>query len=256
MQDNPEIDYKKIGKEKFCKFCNTLKELLVEEKIKFDLIIAVGNTGRAVGKFTELVFEYLKITPPPKLEIPYYRFLPGYEENESKLFDNSYFIPTIVETLKLIKPAESVLFVDDEIGRGLTATGCLNLVNEALKKLGRAEVKKFYIVAEDCGFHPNPKYTQMIFRPFDKYSGQNNAIFFISPIALQAPIIKFLGEDEEFAFHKRTSLLLGLPIKDFNYGKPIYDTKFNELLNEKIPGFKKLQNEYIDFIKLSIKECL
>ncbi|OGD62543.1 hypothetical protein A2160_05860 [Candidatus Beckwithbacteria bacterium RBG_13_42_9] len=253
-----QINQGKLGKQRFCKFCSAIKKLIGNDRLHFDLIIAAGNSGQSLAKFTELIYKKLEQIPPPKLQIPFFRYLPGFRDKPDKVFNSKVFLPRIFDQLKnLNKEVVNVLFVDDEIGLGLTATNILNLLNQALKELGKPKIENYYIVAEDQGFKVPKKYPEIKFIPYDFESeGYNNTIFLFNPWELEKPIIDVLGNDDKFAFHLRTNLLLGLPIKDFNGGKPIYTDKFLKIAKEKIPDFQKLQENYLIFIEQTIKDCL
>ena len=136
-----EIDLGQLGRQRFFNFCNTIKNLILDDAVKVDLVVASGNSGLAVGKFTEMIYEELGLSFPKKLSIPFYRFLPGYHDDLSKIFNNGIFLSDVVKQLKNIDNMENVLFVDDEIGQGITAIGIFKLINQALEKLGRVKIK-------------------------------------------------------------------------------------------------------------------
>jgi len=252
-----EIDLGQLGKQRFFNFCNTIKNLISDEAVKVDLVVASGNSGLAVGKFTEMIYEELGLSFPKKLSIPFYRFLPGYHDDLSKIFNSEIFLPDVVKQLKNIDNLENVLFVDDEIGQGVTAIGIFKLINQALEKLGRIKIKNFYIVAEDQGFKPPKDLPQIKFIPYDKeLDGYNNVIFFVNPEELEAPIVKVMGDDDKFPFHQRTNILLNLPVKYFNKGNPVYTEKYLELAKQKILNLAELQNKYIKHLKDLIENCL
>lgn len=252
-----KIDMGAMGKRRFCRFCHVIKKLLIKRKLHFELIIAVGNSGISMGRFTELIYNYYHLEVPPRLNIPFYRFIPGFEENTDKLFDSRYYLDEIISKLKRIDTIENVLFVDDEIGKGITAIGLFKLINEALERLNKPRIKSYYIVAEDQGFKPPQCSPEIKFAPYDfEVEGHFNAIFYTTPLEYEKPIVAVLGDDNKFAFHKRTNLLFGLPVKDFNFGEPIYTDKFLKLVERKKPDFKNLQKKYQKYIVQLVETCL
>lgn len=253
-QDN----YKKLGKQRFCNFCRAIKKLIQEKNLDFDLLVAAGNSGQSLAKFTELIFQELNQEAPPKLLIPFFRYFPGYRDDPGKIFDSNIFLPEVIQQVKNInRGITNVLFVDDEIGLGLTATNIFSLLNQALSEIGKPKVKDYCIVAEDQGFRVPRESPEIKFVPYDfETDGYNNVIFFINPWQLERPIIDTLGEDDKFPFHCRTNILLGLPIKDFNYGRPIYTDRFQKIAEGQISNLRELQKKYLAFIRQSIKDCL
>jgi len=252
-----KINYGKIGKQKFSNFSHTIKRLSLDERLKFDLLIAAGNSGQSMAKFTTMIFNELGKPSPPILEVPFFRYLPGQRENPDGLFNNEIFLAGIKTQLKQIGgDIRKVLFVDDEIGKGLTAWGVLDLLNEGLSNAGKPQIKDYYIVAEDQGFKIPGRYKNVKFIPYDSETeGHNNAIFYFTPSKFDKPLKKIFDE-KELSFHSRTNLLLSLPVKEFNGGKPRYTTKFLKTAKRKIPDFQKLQEDYHDFIREAIKKNL
>ena len=256
--DEQKIDYGKLGRQRFYNFCHVIKKLIQDDKLHFDLLISAGNSGQSLAKFTEFIYQELNQEVPPKLQIPFFRYFPGHNDDPDNIFDSKIFLPEVTNQIKNIGgDIKNVLFVDDEIGLGITATSIFNLLNQALKQIGKPKIENYYIVAEDQGFKVPKECPEIKFIPYDfELDGYNNVIFFFNPWELEKPVIDVLGDDDKFPFHLRTNLLLGLPIKDFNDGKPIYTDKFLKIAKDKILDFQKLQDSYIVFIRQAIKDCL
>lgn len=242
-----EININELGLQRFSNFCKKIKELLVDRKINFDLIVASGNSGLAMGKYAAIIYKELGKEFPQQLSIPFYRFPPGHRDELDKKFDSSFFLPEVQKQIENIN-INSVLFVDDEIGLGITALSILNLLNEALRLQCKDPIRAYYIVAEDQGFKVPEDRKEIQFFPYDKETdGYNNVIFFVTPSELEKPIIEVFGDDDKFPFHQRCNLLLNLPIKDFNNGKPIWTNKYLETAKEKISSFSDLQKRYLEY---------
>lgn len=254
QQNNPG----ELGQQRFCKFCHTIKKLIAEDSVHFDLLIAAGNSGQSLARFTELIYQELKQGAPPKLQIPFFRYLPGYHDDPNKIFDSKIFLPEVISQINNTKgQIKNVLFIDDEIGLGITAMGIYNLLNQALKQTNKPNIENYCIVAEDQGFKVPKEHPEIKFIPYDfEIDGFNNAIFLINPLEFEKPSIDVFGDDNKFAFHQRTNILLGLPLKDFNGGNPIFTDRFLRIAKERIPNFTKLQEKYLAFIKQAIKDYI
>ncbi len=243
-----------LGMRKFINFCKTIKSLIKDQGLKFDLIVASGNSGLAMGRYAEMIFKELSVEYPPRLSIPFYRFLSGYRDDRNKKFDSSFFIPNVQKQIADISHTNDVLFVDDEIGLGITALSILDLLNQVLTGQGRPVLRSYYIVAENQGFNIPEEKKEIRFIPYDtETEGYNNVIFFMTPPELEKPIMQVFGDDESLPFHQRVNILLNLPIKDFNNGNPIYTNKYLEMANGKIPNFKELQEKYERYIENLIR---
>lgn len=253
-----DIDYDKLGTGRFANFCHAVRQLVQTEAVHIDLIVAAGNTGQSMARFTVLIYEALGLPVPPVMDAPFYRYYPGHQENPSWAFSGEVLKPHIIEQLqKLSGPVVNVLFVDDEIGSGTTAIGMLGLLNGAIHDLNLPRIEHYYIVAEDQGFRPPKALPEILFRPYDRETeGLNNVIFFANPYELEQPVAKALGDDPPFPFHLRTNILLGLPIKDFNNGQPIFTDAFLRQAQAKIPNLVELQAAYLQFLRDRIARAL
>ena len=162
-----------------------------------------------------------------------------------------------MKQLGKIPRVRTALFVDDEIGKGITALSLFRLLNDALQKQGKERIQTYCIIAENQGFLPPPQEPAIIFMPFDQeIEGYNNVIFYATPPSLEEPIIRVLGDDGSFAFHKRCNLLLGLPIKDYNNGKPVFTDRYLHTIQQHIVRFPDIQKEYRKFLSQSAALCL
>ena len=134
---------KKFGEQRFCNLCHIIKKLIQKDRLQFDILIAAGNSGLSVVRFTELIYQELGQNVPEKLLIPFFRYFPGHKDNPDKAFDIKIFFPEIVNQVRnLNKEIKNVLFVDDEIGLGITATSILTLINLALKEIGKPRLEE------------------------------------------------------------------------------------------------------------------
>jgi len=254
MEQSNHYDLGQLGRERLEGFCKTLKKLLVDEAVQFDVIVAAGNSGLAMSSFAFMVFDALHISRPMLLKVPFFRYLPRHNDDPQHLFLISTFEDEIRAQLDDIKlQSNNFLFVDDEIGQGITALGMYSLIKPGLAELNRVENFGYYIVAEDQGFKVPANLTDIHFHSFSKeIEGLNNIIFYMIPAEFEDPIIKALGDDEKFTFHWRANLLLDLPIKDYNNGNPVFSDKWLDKARNDIPEFTRLQMQFQKYIMKDI----
>lgn len=253
-----EINLGDLGRARFAEFCKIIKDLVYNQKIPFDLIIGVGNSGSALAKTTSMIYQMLQIPSPEILYIPMYRYMPGHEDDEAFKFDKQYYYPQINNFVKKYEPGlKNILLVDDEIGMGLGSLNVFSLFKQSCKENGKQDSFNFYIVAENQGFVPPAEYPQIEFVPFGhRVEGLFNVIFYVTPSELEEPIIDVFGDDDAFPFHWRTNLLLNLPNKEFNNGQPRFTDRYLIRANEQIPNFNVMQKRYKTFLVGLIQDSL
>lgn len=247
------------AKEHLSRYIAMIYHLIEEEKKRFDIIIAAGDSGIGMVGITGMIFTELNVEFPQVLSLPIYRFLPGSDEKASNRFDNSHLIPPLRKQLRGLGNIKRMLFVDDEIGDGNTVEIALELILEASKKEGiRFDRPICTIVAEDQGFDPGriKLEVKIDFQPYtSEIKGLNNVITYHIPYKFYSPIRK-LYSDKELESKALVNILLGLPLKDFNSGKPRFSYKYNNIIKEKISNFKQIQGEYRKFLKEEIEKSI
>ncbi len=246
-----DFDYLSVGEHNFKKFVQTIKKLFINEKKNFDLIIGTGNSGVVMAKFVEMILKELDIKIPPTLIIPILRFSDSNEENE---FDNGILLELVKWQLHDINKIENVLFVDDEIFRGISVKTAIQLIMEA-KSLNNLNVT---IVAEDQGFQLDKSIPNVgiKFYPFSKeIEGHNNAIFYMIPCDFDN-LIKSIFPENVLKWYNRMNVLMGLPIRIMRDGVPTYSYKYSQEAKEKMKDFKKLQDDFLIHVKHLIKQSL
>lgn len=128
-----------------------ITNLVRDNKISFDLLIGSGDTGIAMVKLTEMILSEINVPIPTKLVIPYYRFVEKHMGEGESFQGNSILLPEIKDQLKDIKNIQNILFVDDEIGKGRTIKGIVELIFQAKGELSQKRIN-LYIVAEDRSY--------------------------------------------------------------------------------------------------------
>lgn len=252
------LDLGQLGRDRLDNLCKVIKHLVIDKNIKFDYIIAAGNSGISMAQITLLIYDALKITRPNLIKIPFFRYYPGHNDDKAFLFPNIVYKEELKKQLVLDSVADlNILFVDDEIGQGITALGVLDLIKESLTELKYSKRLSYFIVAEDQGFQSPKDEALIYFYAIGKeVEGYNNLIFCMIPSDLEYPIVDKLGDDTKLPFHQRANLLLDLPIKYFNNGNPIFSNKLLEEAKMEIPEFEKYQKRFEEFLNTEIIKYL
>lgn len=241
-----------IGQERLVAFCESIKKLIINEALSCDCIIAAGNSGLFMANLTLMIYDVLKIARPPMLLMPFFRYLPGHRDDPAYLFKADAYqedVKTFLSCHDL--QGKNILFVDDEIGAGITALGIYGLLKNNVSDF------KYYIVAEDQGFIVPKDKTDIVFRPYAKeIAGYNNLIFCFMPAELEDPIVAILGDDAVFPFHHRANLLLNIPLKSFNNGRPIFTRKWHEQVAKALPDFESLQKQFREYLTTEVEKIL
>ncbi len=241
-----DFNYQKVGEDRLDKFVKTIQQLFA--KNNYDLVIGVGNTGLVMIRFTQLILNELKITMPPVLALPLLRFS---DDNEKELFNNDIFLKEAKKQLEGIEKIENILFVDDEIYRGISVKTAIRLVMKA-QNLDKLNIT---VVAEDHGFQWDNAISNVTFNffPFTKLiKGHNNVIFYLIPSEFNEPL-KRLFPENILKWYTRMNILLDLPVKMKTDGKAEFTYKCNEEAEEKIKNFEELQEKFLSHLQKLIQ---
>ncbi len=243
------------GRKRLINFCKRVKEVILNDEIYH--LVSGGNSGISLSEISLIIFDLLNKPKPNVLNVPFYRYYPNHRDDENFKFDYSYYAKEIDEYVKTVGQGGNYLFVDDEISQGNTALGIYKLIENSLKRNGLSPIEKYYIVAEDQGFKIPDGLKNIIFKPFSEgIEGYYNLIFTFLPSEFEKPIVDYFGDDDKLAFHKRANLLLNLPVKDFNNGKPIFSKKILIEGRKNIPNFEDLQKGFREYLQEEIKEAI
>lgn len=255
----------------FKKFIATLYYLLAEKKIKFDLIVGAGDSGILLAKITGMLYVKLNLETPLILNLPVVRYKYTYLKYQGQpleLFDNSVLIPLAKEKLKDLKKIENILYVDDEIVRGVTLKEAIKITLKATDKNKLANKINLILIAEDQDFNPTDFLgnVNLEMYPFAKeIKGIHGVINHIVPKDIENEIKKHFSE-ENTGKKIRLNMLLDLPSKEKEIiegmfiPKPVFTEKYNLEVKRKIPNFsdmqKRMQNLISEWIDETIKEYL
>lgn len=235
------MDLNKIGEESLKKFVKTLCKLLIKDKKKFDLIVSAGDSGQIMIFITKKVYEYLKIPFPTNIIFPIYRYK---DYPKKKLFDNFVILNDYLK-VKIPNNIKNILFVDDEIDKGNSAIATINLI-KALKNINDFV---YTIIAENGGFNKDVFKEQNLnieyISPKKRADKVYNAISYTIPKQFEDPIQKALTKENISWKDKQIMcILLNLPIKELNNGKPEFNFRLLKITEKLVPGFSGLQISY------------
>lgn len=250
-----DINLGEEGRTRLVNFCIQIKEIINNDEINH--LVSGGNSGISLHEITLMIFDLLEKPRPKILNVPFYRYYPNHRDDENFKFDYSYYAEEVDEYIRNVKRGGKFLFVDDEISQGNTALGIYKLIENSLKQNNLSPIEKYYIVAEDQGFRIPNDLRNIVFKPFAKeIDGYNNLIFTFIPSEFENPIVDYFGDDDKIAFHLRTNILLNIPVKDFNNGRPVFSDKFLIEGRKNIANFEDLQNGFREYLESEIKKVI
>lgn len=244
--DTRSLDLHHLSLRNFKKFVGVICYLLIDKHRQFDLIIGSGNSGLVAAKFTELIYQQLHIACPPVLQIPMLRYK-GKQDVDKNLFDNDLLLPEIKEKLADlgVKQLSNVLFVDDEIGLGITAKTCLKLLRQSLGESSFVRKFTYTVVAEDQGVQWEDDLPAIIeFYPFaQELPDRSNVIMWFLPGEIVHPIEYAIKEVK--GSHTVMNVLLGLPIKvkTEKIQAPFFSYSINQKALSQVSNLGELQQK-------------
>ncbi len=251
------VNLERKGRDSLDGFVRTLVDLLIQKRCVFDLVIGPGVSGIAMVKIAEMVYQEINLQFPPKLLIPYYRYTKKDVARGPRFTNNDSLIPMINNNLTNIKLLKNVLFVDDEIGKGTTIRGILQLLTRARPDLF-VKMPTFYILAENHGFITDVVETPVTikFMAFSqKTKGVNNAISHIIPEQLGL-LIDELDTTKTYKNKSRMNALFGLPITKLRNGKPVWSNELIDKFNKELTDFNKIQKEFVNYVRDLLRKTI
>ena len=241
-----------IGKESLSAFIITLRNL-IKQGSNFDLIIGAGDSGQAMVWIANEIFETSGKNMPKIIVLPIYRHA---DDAETIVFDNNYFSEDLKREVDP-ENVKNILLVDDEVGNGTVVSAIANLIQFA--SLDSNE-RGLTVISEDQGYNPPEKIgnVKINFISTKKATeGIYNAISLIVPENLRKEIKSATEGLVEYPNEKLAlNALLGLPIKSFNNGNPVFSDEYIGELKNRIPNFEQKQNEFESNLKKVIVEDL
>lgn len=236
------MDLGSLGEDSLKQFVQTLYNVLVTDKKRFELIVSAGNSGQIMVHITKIVYAFLKIPFPPHIVFPIYR----YKDYPKKiLFDNTTLLKDYAD-VQIPKNLKSVLFVDDEIDVGNAAKATLELICSLRKN---TDSFTYTIIAEDGGSsldNVQRKHIKLEYiAPKKKVEGVYNAVSYIIPYEFETPIQTVLKKEVTSWNDKQVMcILLQLPVKTLEQKNPIFSFHLEEIVKQQVPNLKQLQHDF------------
>jgi hypothetical protein len=247
----------------FKRFAAALYRLIELDCQAFDMILVGGNTGLVMAKFAQLVYEHLGKVAPYVIKTTPQRYIPGKEETEDNLFDNSILELDIRNQLidYRIPSGANVLFVDDEISAGTTAKVCLTALANAL--LDPLKQINFHIIAEDQGYRGLDlensglgEKVSVVFLPFAPgIDGLSNVITYVVPHEIKLHLSNIFP-DHLLSPHKLCNILLDLPVRDKDTALCGFSYRLNRIARESIPELAQLQIGFLQYVRRLVEEAV
>lgn len=238
-----------VGLESLDKF--VLAVAKVAKKHKFNILLAGGDSGQITAWIASEVMNHIAPPPPTKCVLPIYRHA---DYKETILFNNQVFIDDLAQAIEVIDQPLKVLIVDDEVGSGVSIGALVNLVNAV--SIGHHPHITF--IAEDGGFNSQNSLANVEFISSKKREeGVYNAISHLIPAQFGIPISEALANNIEDMNNKHVmNILLGLPIKEFNHGRPVFTNRYEKIVSEKLPELVRLKNGFQTYLLAEISKSL
>lgn len=246
------MELSRLGEDSLQKFVHSLYKLLITNNRKFDMVVGAGNSGQIMVWITRVVYTFLKLPFPQNIVFPLYR----YKDFPKKiLFDNSTIVQNY-SSIKISQDVKNILFVDDEIERGNSIEATIKILRVLHKG---QENFNFTVIAEDGreGFEFNKNiHIEYIFSK-KKIEGVYGALSYLIPEIYKDPIQKILEKKIKSVNNKKIMcILLQLPIKEPNNGKPQFTFRFQEVVKKEVPKLEELQYGYQEYLKRKIKKSI
>jgi hypothetical protein len=243
------MSYAEIGHESLKWFVRTVEDTI--NNIGFDTILAASDSGNLATYITSVIYNSTGREMPPIFVFPVFRHV---DKERTILFDNTVSARGYADLTN--SDLGDVLFVDDEIWRGATLRGSLDIIGALHASMGTMTV-----VAEDGGFNPRAvedAYNIKIryISPRHRVNELYNAFSYIVPDKYVEALKSTLPGGKDINHKQVMCTLLGLPIKEQQDGIPCFS---HHLLNEaalKIEDFKALQDGFAEWFNSQIISSL
>lgn len=241
---------RELAKSRIKMFVATICRQLIDSKEKYDLLMGSGNSGLFMTKIALMAYDVLNIKAPSVLNVPIYRF----KEDGATPHDNSYLVTFVKEKLHGLHAINNVLFVDDEIMRGLTAKECYSLVLKAYPNINHLNTT---IIAENHFFewhYRMPKVSIRFFAYSPLIQGLNGNIGYFIPQNLFNNIQQNLKEVK--SFNQAIAIVIGGAIKKIENNKGYFDFDIELELINSLPNYQKEKNTLAEELKNLVIEAI
>jgi hypothetical protein len=223
---------RELAKSRIKMFVGALSRQLIDFKEKYDLIIGSGNSGLFMTKIASITYDALNIKAPYVLNLPIYRF----KEDGATLYDNSFLITYVKEQLKS-STINNILFLDDEIMRGITVKECFSLILKAFPNINHLNAT---IIAENHFFewhYKIPKVSMRFFAYSPLIQGLNGNIGYFIPQNLFNEVQKNIPEVK--SYNQAMAIVIGGAIKKTENNKGHFDFDIELALKNNLINYEK-----------------
>lgn len=241
------MNMNRIGHESLEAFVQTTQTVVTETP--FDYILAASDSGQLANHITNRVYDALDLPHPPALVAPIFRHV---DKARTILFDNSLQAANFPEWQSA--DFKTTLFTDDEIWRGATLNGLLDLVLALNIRIGDLTV-----IAEDGGFEHGGEIRGIPLRyvpPKQRVPDIYNAFSYTIPEQFELPIRDMLPDEPSLNHKQIMCTLLGLPIKDRLHGKPFFSTRLLGKVAVGLNDFKSYQEGYSTWLDRTVQKYM
>lgn len=240
---------RELAKSRIKMFVGSICRQLIDLKENYDLLLGAGNSGLFMTRIARMTYKYLNVKTPLILNLPIYRF----KEDGATLHSNSFLSPQVNTTLKKLHNINNILFVDDEIMRGLTVKECLDLILKINPKINHLNAT---IIAENHFFewhYKMPKVSINFFAYSPLIQGLNGNIGYFIPEDLYNEISAILNDGLSYN-HVMAIVVTGALKRKDNNGNPYFDFTIEPKLKNKIINYGERKSSLLSELQELTKE--
>lgn len=235
------------GHESLEAFVRTTQEVITDDP--FDSILAASDSGQLAAHITNSVYTALDLTPPPTFVAPIFRHV---DKARTVIFDNSQQAVSFPEWRGY--NFKKSLFTDDEIWRGNTLNGMLDLVMAL-----NVQIADLTVVAEDGGFVHEDNIRGIPLRyvsPKRRVQEIYNAFSYTIPDEYYWPVKQALADEPDINHKQVMCTLLGLPVKDRLHGMPYFSPRLLGKVATNLPHFASYQQAFNGWLDLTVQQYM
>ena len=168
-------------------------------------------------------------------------------------------LPEARDQLAGVTGLKNILFVDDEIGSGVTAKASLDVVLKATTPSQRPGRLTYVIAAENSDFNWSCETpgVDVRFVPWArKTEGVFSVISHIIPPAIEAHLEGLPRDPDSSPTKYRMNLLLGLPVKQLTEAGPRFTYGYNQIAQREVEELPALKREFRAYLQDLIAETI
>jgi len=241
------MNMNRIGHESLGAFTQTTQAVVTETP--FDYILAASDSGQLASYITGVVYDTLSLPRPPVFVAPIFRHV---DKARTILFDNSEQAANFPEWQSA--NFKTTLFTDDEIWRGNTLNGLLDLLLAL-----NIRIDDLTVVAEDGGFEHNGEVRGIPLRyvsPKQRVPEIYNAFSYTIPKHFELPVREALKNEPTLNRKQIMCTLLGLPVKDRLHGRPFFSSRLLGKVAVDLGDFRSYQEGYSSWLDQTVQKYM